>query len=282
MMQDNRTAAQIREHYELEKRLAAQLRQASRDERPLLYRSLYDELLRKLPHHPLLQVRSDEAAKLDRQHLVTYELANLSPFLRAGQTYMEIGPGDCAVALAVCKLVTTVYAVDVSTEITKSIDMPPNFHLALSSGCDIPVPDGTIDVAFSSQLMEHLHPQDAEEQLANIFKALAPGGVYLCITPNRLNGPHDVSRGFDESPMGLHLREYSLSELRALFLKTGFTSVSAFVRAGRIAFRLPAIAVLPLEGLLDLLPYGLRSTIASLPVIRNFLGVKLIGVKPRG
>jgi hypothetical protein len=31
--------------------------------------------------------------------------------------------------------------------------------------------------------MEHLHPEDAFEQLRNIIRALAPGGRYVCITP---------------------------------------------------------------------------------------------------
>src|ERR1700749_4225226 len=129
MAQDNRTSAQIREHYELEKRLATQLREATRDQRRSLYRPLYDELLRKLPHHPLLQRRTTEEANSDGAKLVAYELANLRPFLRKQHTYMEIGPGDCAVSLAVAKLVSKVYAVDVSAEITKNLDLPQNFTL---------------------------------------------------------------------------------------------------------------------------------------------------------
>ncbi len=281
MAQDNRTSAQIREHYELEKRLATQLRVATRDQRRSLYRPLYDELLRKLPHHPLLQKRSAEETTSDGAKLVAYEVANLRPFLQKQQTYMEIGPGDCAVSLAVAKLVRKVYAVDVSTEITKNLDLPENVTLVLSSGCDIPVPAGTVDVAFSSQLMEHLHPEDAAEQLQNIYNALAPGGVYLCVTPNRLNGPHDVSKGFDTAPTGFHLREYTVGELRKLFLQTGFSSVKVYVRAKSLAFQLPAVAVAPLEWTLDQLPYALRSRIASMPVVRNFIGVKLVGVKSK-
>jgi hypothetical protein len=57
--------------------------------------------------------------------------------------------------------------------------------------------------------MEHLHPEDALEQLQKIRRTLARGGVYVCITPNRVNGPHDVSGLFDDEARGLHLREYS-------------------------------------------------------------------------
>ena len=61
--------------------------------------------------------------------------------------------------------------------------------------------------------MEHLHPDDALEQLQNIYSALVPGGIYLCITPNRLSGPQDVSRDFDMVATGFHLKEYTISEL---------------------------------------------------------------------
>jgi predicted SAM-dependent methyltransferase len=35
----------------------------------------------------------------------------------------------------------------------------------------------SVDLAYSNQLMEHLHPDDASEQLANVYRALKPGGV---------------------------------------------------------------------------------------------------------
>ena len=65
-------------------------------------------------------------------------------------------------------------------------DTTTNFELIISDGISIPVPAGSIDFAYSNQLMEHLHPDDAESQLENVFTALRPGGAYLCITPNRL------------------------------------------------------------------------------------------------
>ena len=77
------------------------------------------------------------------------------------------------------------------------------------------MPAGSVDLAFSDQLMEHLHPDDAVEQLRNIHRALKPGGVYVCVTPNRLYGPSDISAFFDDEARGFHLKEYSLDEIRA-------------------------------------------------------------------
>ena len=79
------------------------------------------------------------------------------------------------------------------------------------------------------QLMEHLHPDDALDQLQNIFTALTSAGVYLCITPNRLNGPHDISMYFDEVATGFHLHEYTITELSDLFKKVGFSKVRVYI-----------------------------------------------------
>ena len=73
--------------------------------------------------------------------------------------------------------------------------------------------------------MEHLHPDDAFEQLENIYRALTPGGVYICVTPNRLSGPHDISSLYDEVATGFHLKEYSISELHSLFRRVGFSRI---------------------------------------------------------
>jgi SAM-dependent methyltransferase len=54
--------------------------------------------------------------------------------------------------------------------------------------------------------MEHLHPDDASEQLANVYRALKPGGVYCCVTPNRISGLHDIPVYFDTVSQGLHER----------------------------------------------------------------------------
>ncbi len=53
-------------------------------------------------------------------------------------------------------------------------------------------------------------------------------GAFICITPNRLAGPQDISRYFDPVATGLHLKEYLIAELAKLFRDAGFTQVRAF------------------------------------------------------
>jgi SAM-dependent methyltransferase len=122
-----------------------------------------------------------------------------------------------------------VYALEVSERIATGAPEPSNLEIVITDGRSVPVAPGTVHVAFSDQLMEHLHPDDATEQLANIHRALAPGGVYLCITPNRLSGPHDISRCFDPVATGFHLREYSNRELAAVMRDAGFATVHSFL-----------------------------------------------------
>jgi len=276
-MKDTRTLEQKREHYEIEKQLAERLRRSTREERRVLYATLYDELFARVPHHPQLQRKS--SSEISTRSRVARQLRSLRPLLSAGRTFLHVGPGDCALTLEAAKLVKQAYAVDVSSEITKGLAAPPNFELILSDGVSIPVPPGSVDVAYSDQLMEHLHPDDAADQLRNIYEALAPGGVYFCITPNSLNGPHDVSRYFDRVATGLHLKEYTVTELDRLFRETGFSRVRAFIRLGRLRIFIPPAPIEWCERLLMALPYGPRRLIASSLPMLLLLGVKLVGTK---
>jgi SAM-dependent methyltransferase len=210
---------------------------------------------------------------------VERQLQNIEAFLRDDRTFLHVGPGDCALTLEAARYVKRAYAVDVSSEITKGLEAPPNFALILSDGVSIPVPPGSVDVAYSDQLMEHLHPDDASDQLKNIYEALAPGGVYFCITPNRLNGPHDISCFFDRVATGLHLKEYTVTELGRLFRETGFSRVRAFIRLGRLRIFFPPAPIEWCEGFLSALPYGPRKRIASSVPMRLLLGVRLVGTK---
>ena len=275
---DLRTAAELREHYVLERELAARLRDAPRAERRGLYSEVYDELFRRLPHHPQVQ-RADageDSRATDRL------LALVSRFLTRDTVFMEIGAGDCALSIRAAALVKKVYAVDVSEQITRGARRPANFTLVLSDGCSTGVPEGTVDVAFSNQLMEHLHPEDAAEQLANIHRSLAPGGIYICITPNRLYGPHDISCFFDDVATGFHLREYTARDIRALFLEAGFERVDFYAAAAGRYARYPYALLALCESVLERLPRWLARSLANTRGSRALLGVHVVALKGSG
>ncbi|MBI4721087.1 MAG: class I SAM-dependent methyltransferase [Chitinivibrionia bacterium] len=271
-----RTPEQIREHYEIEKELAARLRNAQRSDRIGLYGSVYDELFRRLPHHPQLARKVDP---LERRREALAQVDLLRRFLEPGQVFLQLGPGDCEMAFEVARMVRVVYAVDVSEEITRSASVPGNFELRLSDGTSVPVPPESIDVAYSNQLMEHLHPEDALEQVRNVFAALKPGGIYICLTPNRLRGPHDISKHFDEVATGLHLKEYTTSELAVMFREAGFKHIAALYDA---TGKLPPISRLPVayaERMLDALPGRLGKALARFSPVAKLIGVRLVARK---
>jgi len=270
---ESRTAAQIREHYEIEKEIAERLRGSTFEERKNLYTEAYDELFRRVPHHPLL----NDYAPADKQRRIAKETAMLRRFVDRETIYLEIGPGDCTLAAEVAKSVKKVFAIDVSSEVTKNLNAPANFELILSDGSSVPLATGSVDVAFSNQLMEHLHPDDSRAQLENVFRALKTGGIYFCITPNRLSGPHDVSRAFDATATGLHLKEYTVTELAALFRRAGFSKTRVYT--GIAGIMLPVLPYRIAEALLDLLPHTLRKLLTFNRIVRFLLGVKLVGTK---
>jgi SAM-dependent methyltransferase len=271
-----RSYERIREHYLIEKELAARLRSASKDERRELYTAVYDELFRRVQDHPQLTLKADAAS---RQAEVAARLKLLRAYLRPDVTYLEVGPGDCALATAVARRVRKVYAVDVSNEIAAGVALPENLEFVISDGCTIPVPEGSVHLAYSDQLMEHLHTDDAAEQLANIYRALAPGGVYVCITPNRLTGPHDVSRYFDEVATGFHLREYTVGELTKLFRASGFRKFTILAGGGGFHLSVPPLLVKTIEQLMHLLPATFGRTLARGLPLRLILGAKLVAIK---
>lgn len=274
---DMRTGEQLQEHYLIERELADRLRLSPRPQRRGLYCEVYDELFRRVRHHPQLQ----GVDRAPRQHEVDGLLAFLRGFLTSSTVLMEIGPGDCELAIRAAAIVKQVYAIDVSEQITRGVSSPANFRLILSDGCSIPVPDGSIDVAFSNQLMEHLHPDDAQEQLQNIYRSLAPGGVYICITPNRLYGPHDVSMYFDQVATGFHLLEYTARDIRRLFASVGFAQMHFYAAARGRFLRFPFWPIALLEAVLGALPQGPGKRIADTGPMRALLGLRIVAVKPR-
>jgi SAM-dependent methyltransferase len=255
---DRRTRERLRAHYELERGLAERLRTAPVESRRRVYRDVYNELFRSLPDHPQLTRKADPESHASS---LAAQVRLLGRYVRTGSTFLELGAGDCRLSNALAHRAAKVLAIDVSEEITRSEGRPENVLVLLTDGVEIPVPRRSVDTAYSNQLMEHLHPDDAREQLANVFEALAPGGAYVCATPNRLSGPHDISEYFDEVATGFHLREYTTGELRQLLLKAGFGDVKALVRLKQVVFELPTAPLIVAERLLGRLPHRARRAI---------------------
>ena len=267
-----RTPAQLKQHYEVEKELAEKLKRSSRTERRILYTAVYDEMLKRVPHHPLLTRKTSAE---DTRKAVDAQLKFLDRFVKKESIFAEIGPGDCALTFEMCKKVRKAYAIDVSNEIVRHKSHPENFELIISDGTSIPLPANSVDMVYSNQLMEHIHPDDATEQLNNVRDVLIKGGKYICITPSRINGPHDISRYFDRTASGFHLKEYTFTELKKVFRAAGFAKVQGYIGAKGVFMRMPFFLISFAEKAINLLPVGAKRSKIFDPI----LNIRVVGIK---
>lgn len=266
---------QRQEEYDIEKELANRLRNSSKEERRVLYSAVYDELNRRAPWHrrATLAQRVTSAAL---KRAAASQMRLLQSFVKPEDVVLEIGPGDFELAMEVAKRVKKVYVVDVTSERVKKIILPKNVEFRLSDGSSLPVPMQSINIVYSNQVMEHLHPDDASDQLQNIVGVLVPRGKYICITPNRIAGPHDISKYFDEVATGLHLKEYTVTEVADMLRRTGFSKVKTFLsyKGYIVSPLLPVTPFAWIEWILEKLPRALRKRVAILLV-----AVKIVAIK---
>ena len=109
----------------------------------------------------------------------------------------------------------------------KSEQLVENILFFQSSDLRIRFEKMKFDCIYSNDFLEHLHPDDARLHLAEAFRVLRPGGFYLCYTPGRGSGPHDITKafypqGFGFPACGSHLKEYTSRELIDLASSVGF------------------------------------------------------------
>lgn len=274
--EDPRTPEQVRQHYHVERELADRLRASSAEERQHLCSELYEELFRRVPQHPQLTVKADSNSHSKR---IGWQVALLKKFLAKDQTFLEVGGGDCALAIKVAPLVAESIGCDVVSSLSSDVPKPSNFRFLQTKGSSFELDDGSVDVVYSNQLMEHLHVEDARAQLEDIFRVLRKGGRYVCITPNRHGGPWDVSMYFDREATGFHMKEYTVRELESLFREAGFTAVTMYGGGKGLFFRLPVWPVKFFESVLGVLPIGLATSLALSVPGRAALGIRIVGTK---
>jgi len=258
-MTPKRTRAQLHNHYEVEKALADRLK-ATRTpaERAPLYATMYQELFARVPDHPRLTMARDAGAEALQ---VARLLALLRPYLGPHVEYVEFGAGTCALAFAVAPHVRRARAIEIADQIPVAAVRPSNFALVLYDGWHLDLTPESVDLVFSEQFVEHLHPDDTQHHFRQVHTLLRPGGRYLLRTPERWTGPHDISRWFSQRAEGFHLREWSYAELAEAARAAGFTRVAAYWNARGHCIALPLAAMRGVEAAMAMWPLGLRRTL---------------------
>ena len=182
MAEDNRPLESLRHQYEVEKDLHGRLMNSTRAERTKLFAELYDELFRRVPDHPRLTRRDTEEYS---RRAVAARMNILRPHLAGVKTFMEIAPGDCRLAYEMCQHVERVIALDISDQSGGQQNAPKNFHFETYDGYTLNLPDNSVDLAFSYQFLEHVHPDDHEDHFRTVLRVLRPGGAYIFDTPHK-------------------------------------------------------------------------------------------------
>ncbi len=255
----DRTIEQLENHFKVESAIAACLKQADRNERARIYRTMYDELFAKVPDHPRL-TRREDPKRTAAINLVKLRL--LDRFLDDATVAVELGVGDCRFSFELCKHVGFVYGVDISDQSGAGNDVPENFKLVIYDGYNLPLEKNSVDVFFSDQLIEHLHPEDLALHFQMVREILKDGGIYVFRTPHRFTGPHDISMYFCDEPRGFHLKEWTYRELLPVLRELGYRSWRSYRSVKGRPIRVPVWCFILIESALKLLPDSTRRLLA--------------------
>ena len=104
-----------------------------------------------------------------------------------------------------------------------------------------PIPDGSVDLVFAGQVLEHLWPEDVVGFFAEAHRVLAPGKTIALDSPNR-----EVTTKLDWGHPE-HTVEFTVEEVRDLLRLAGCDDVE--IRGVWICFDSERDRVLPLEEL---------------------------------
>lgn len=235
--------------YQKEKELATRLRNSTKEQRNTLYQQIYQEYFDTFP------------GEMERAGNPKRELSVIKNFLKPGMAFLEIGSGTGELAKAVSKIPTTVTTLDLTS--TENTLNQSHVSRLTFNGITTRLKKNHFDIAYSNQVIEHIHPADIDAHFTMVRESLAVGGKYVVITPHRYAGPHDISRGFTRVASGLHLHEYLYSELFAKAKQHRFRVFAYYMRAGH-AYRIPNIAPILYEKTMSTLPFVIRQPLARI------------------
>lgn len=226
-------ADHVRRHEALERQLTQELLASTPDNRWTVFESAYTKLFTELPwlNPPVsADALAPDARILSWRHLVP-----------AGAKVYEIGSGRARLL----HYLRSIGCDCVATEITRErgerhASAGDGLTWRNSDGIHLTrfEPSGGYDCVISTQVLEHMHPDDLLTHLSEARQLLKPGGRYLFDTPHRSAGPADLSMVFAlDSARYMHLREYNWVELRVLLRQAGYSRIEAVAHLPGLAAR---------------------------------------------
>ena len=218
---------------ELEIYYAKKIRQSNRDERKRLYSEAYAAVGEKgyhtLPDAPEMRTAGTSISLVN----------SLLHICKSSDQILEVGCGrgfTCWKLANHVKHITGIDASDLCLAEAKDLLIKNQVvNVTLRNGLADELVQyfgkNQFDKVISIDVYEHLHPEDGKEHLRQVYSILKPKGQYIIITPNRLTGPHDVTKELypdAKFPLGFHLNETTCEELIDDLKEVGFNKFYSF------------------------------------------------------
>lgn len=218
----------------LELQYAKMLRDSSYTERKILYTKAYNA------------VSAAVMTKMTSKN-PEHRTAGTSPALvkifvrlcRSDDKVLEVGCGRGYTCCGLARHVESIVGTDVSEPALKEANqLLRKYNITnarvLQLGADEltqEFEESSFDKVISIDVYEHLHPEDARKHLEEVYTVLKPGGKYIIVSPNRINGPHDITRSIfpdAKEALGFHLNESTYKEIMQNLRQIGFHRFCTF------------------------------------------------------
>lgn len=271
---------------ELELEYAKRLRVSRREERQALYDEAYSVVSKEA-----VKTLSTDPEKRTAGTSRTLVRA-LIRRCKKNETVLEVGCGRGYTCLGLAPYIKEIIGVDVSEPVlAEARELLERNHITNakiqkigSATLTENLTEGFFDKVISIDVYEHIHPDDSADHLRDVYKLLKPGGAYIVVTPNRLTGPHDMTKNVfpdAKKAMGFHLNETSTAELVEKMREAGFCSFKIV---------LPFLRRFPVLDRIDYsigVQYWLERQYTRMEkagplkrILGRFLGIMLIAEKP--
>ncbi len=131
----------------------------------------------------------------------------------AGKRVLDVASGEGYGSALMAGVAASVTGVDISAEAVEHAaaryGSAPNLRYVCASCASIPLPDASFDVIVSFETIEHMTEHDAF--MAEVARLLAPGGLFIISSPNRVE--YSDRTGYRNE---FHVKELDGPELRSL------------------------------------------------------------------
>lgn len=218
------TEEMVLRHWDLEKSLTREILESSKEDRWEVVERCYTRLYNELPW--LNQAVNSQAKEPPAERFSLWTKLIGPPPKRV----YEIGSGKSQLITYLAECGYECKGTEITRERGKvwASDLP-NISWGSSDGIHLhKFESDRWDVVISNHVIEHMHPDDVLDHFKGVRVILSKGGRYIFSVPHRATGPHDVSAVFKcDRSAGMHLKEYTHTELASMLRKAGFGRISS-------------------------------------------------------